>query len=61
MKRDKYCEYCGGELIPGHRSFGICAWCIKKISDSQKKTLEKTAPRYFSTDKDKFNEEIDYG
>ncbi len=57
----KHCQYCGDELTKGHASFGICAWCIKEIEDSQKVIKENNSPCYFSTDRDDFKGEIDYG
>jgi hypothetical protein len=57
----KYCQYCGDQLTSGHASFGICAWCIKEIDDSQKKAKEYMQPGYFNGDRDDFKEEVDLG
>lgn len=57
----KYCQYCGDELIPGHRSFGICAWCVKEIDDTQKMIKAQKKTSYFNRDRDDYKGEIDYG
>jgi hypothetical protein len=56
----EHCLYCGDELTIGHRDFGICAWCIKEIEDSQKRIKDYTQPSYFNSDRDEYKEDIEY-
>jgi hypothetical protein len=58
---DKQCQYCGDPLIPAHRDFGICAWCLKDIEDSKAKAKENIQPSYFNGDREEYKGEIDYG
>lgn len=56
-----HCQYCGDKLTFGHRSFGICAWCIKASDDRQKKLEKNKQPSYFNGDRDEYKGEVDYG
>ncbi len=58
---DKYCQYCGDELLAAHKGFGICAWCLKKVDEGQKRVDEFRAPSYFNVDREEYKDEIDYG
>lgn len=55
------CQYCGDKLTSGHRSFGICGWCVKTLDDRQKKLKACENPGYFGGDRDEYKGEVDYG
>ncbi len=57
---DKNCRFCGDELIPGLRDFGICAWCMKESDDRQKRMKENDSPVYFQG-VDEYKGEVDFG
>lgn len=54
-----YCLYCGEELLPAHRDFGICCWCVKESNEREKRNENMKPPSYSGDDfRDLKEEEI---
>jgi len=53
------CGYCGDELLPAHRDFGICNWCVKAATDNEAKKEYIKVPSYSGYDFEEHDEEED--
>ena len=60
-EEDRYCQYCGDEMIRGKRGFKICGWCLLDIEEGQKKIKKMSQPNYFNGNRDEYTEEVEYG
>jgi len=51
------CLYCGDELLPAHKDFGICCWCLKESNDRQKQAEGIKVPSYCGDDYEEHEED----